>query len=212
MNRRQLTEPERALVFAAASLLLRYPDEGLLEQLPLLHRAAGLLPGPSGERLTAFVDSLDSRPLIELQTAYVATFDLKRRNCLYLTYYLNGDTRRRGMALWHFQDAYLSRGLTVTAGELPDFLPVVLELAACGHEDLALALILEHRHGIEVLQQSLAETLSPYADVIAALVAALPQPTPAILAAAETLAKDGPPAEQVGLEPFFPMDSLGVRT
>ncbi len=207
-----LSPRQRSLVFASAALLLRYPDEQLLERLPLLRQAADRLPPSAGAPLAGFLDQMAATPLIDLQARYVATFDLKRRHCLYLTYYLNGDTRRRGMALWRFQDAYRSRGFAVDAGELPDFLPVVLELAASGQEDLALALLLEHRSGLEVLGHSLQETTSPYAAVVGVLSAALPDPTPEVLAAAATLATEGPPDEQVGLEPFFAVETLGVRS
>lgn len=212
MSARPLSPQQRSLVFASAALLLRYPDEQLLERLPLLRQAADRLPASALAPLAGFLDQVAATPLIDLQASYVATFDLKRRHCLYLTYYLNGDTRRRGMALWRFQDAYGSRGFAVDAGELPDFLPVVLELAASGQEDLALALLLEHRQGLEVLGHSLQEATSPYAAVVGVLSAALPDPTPEVLAAAATLAAEGPPDEQVGLEPFFAVETLGVRS
>jgi nitrate reductase delta subunit len=173
---------------------------------------ADSLPKQAQLQLTSFLDHLASIPLIQAQSDYVATFDLQRRNCLYLTYYLNGDTRRRGMALWRFQEAYQSRGLAIAEGELPDFLPVVLELAAGGEQDLALALLMEHRAGLEVLQQSLAAMQSPYADVVALLNDSFPEPTQAVLDTARTLAEQGPPNEDVGLEPFFSVESLGVRS
>ncbi len=212
MSGRGLSRAERDLVFAAAAVLLRYPDEQLLAQLPLLREVVDRLPSGPGTALSGFLDHVGSRPLLELQSGYVATFDLKRRNCLYLTYYLNGDTRRRGLALWRFQHAYRSRGLVVGTEELPDYLPVVLELAASGEEDLALALLLEHQQGLEVLQQSLQDLGSPYAAVVGAVTRALPEPTPDVLAAAEALAAQGPPAELVGLEPFVPVETLGVRS
>jgi nitrate reductase delta subunit len=212
VSRHSLSAPERSLVFASVAVLLRYPDDDLRERLPVLRQAAAALPRSSASPLSAFLDHLATTPLIDLQAGYVATFDLKRRNCLYLTYYLNGDTRRRGMALWRFQDAYRARGLAVDAAELPDFLPVLLELAASGHEDLALALLLEHRQGLEVLVRSLEQAASPYAGVVSVLSAALPEPSPAVLAAAATLATEGPPVEQVGLEPFFAVETLGVRS
>lgn len=202
----------RAVIFATSSRLLQYPDNDLLKQVGMLRNGTATTNPRTAAPIGRFLDYVTSNDLMSLQCNYVATFDLVRRNCLYLTYYLNGDTRRRGMALWRFQDAYRSRGLTVEGGELPDFLPVVLELAATSDEDLALALLFEHRQGIEVLRQSLDDQGSPYADVIRALEAVLPDPTPEIIAAALALASEGPPAEQVGLEPFFPVESIGVRS
>jgi nitrate reductase delta subunit len=206
-----LSATGRAVTFALASRLLQYPDEWLLTQLPLLREAVGSLPERAAAPLSGHLDHLGTTSLLDLQASYVATFDLKRRNCLYLSYYLNGDTRRRGMALWRFQHAFAQHDMRVTGGELPDFLPAVLELAADGGEEMALALLGEHRHGIEVLRHSLEEHHSPYAAIIGVVLMALPAPTPEVLAAAAKLAAEGPPAEQVGLAPFIPVESLGMR-
>ena len=46
-----------------------------------------------------------------LQQDYVATFDLTRKCALYLTYFAYGDTRRRGMALVQFKQAYRAAGV-----------------------------------------------------------------------------------------------------
>lgn len=212
MRNHDLPPDVRRMVFAVTSRLLQYPDEGLAEQLPLFAEASRSLPPVAADPLGRFLNHASTQPILAWQSEYVATFDMVRRNCLYLTYYLNGDTRRRGMALWRFKDAFAQRGLTIVGGELPDFLPVLLELAADGHEDIALALLLEHQQGIAVLGQSLGAMSSAYAHLVEALEAALPAPSPEVLAAALTLATDGPPAEQVGLEPFFSVESLGVRS
>lgn len=207
------SDRDRRIAFAAASRLLRYPDPQLLEQLELLRTAAGALPRTVGAGLAAAVEHLAATPLLAAQSGYVATFDLRRRNCLYLTYYLNGDTRRRGMALWRFRDRLATHGVEVGGGELPDYLPAVLELG-CGDAaaaETALALLAEHHQGVEVLRRSLAEQHSPYAGVVAAVAAALPEPTPRLLAAAGRLVAQGPPAEQVGLTPFVPVESLRMR-
>jgi len=41
--------------------------------------------------------------------------------------------------------------------------------------------------------------------------ALLPEPAPADLARALDLARSGPPAEEVGLEPFAPPEYMGAR-
>jgi len=146
-------------------------------------------------------DHLTSSPLLDTQARYVATFDLKRRCCLYLSYYLNGDTRRRGQALWRFQEAYRRAGLRVVGGELPDYLPALLELAATGGEGPALELMQEHRAGIHVLEAALEEAGSLYAGVVHAVDSLLPAPTTHMIATAARIARDGPPTELVGVEP-----------
>jgi nitrate reductase molybdenum cofactor assembly chaperone NarJ/NarW len=76
-------------------------------------------------------------------------FDLRRRSCLYLTYYPHGDTRRRGMALLRFQHAYHAAGFTLAEDELPDHLGVVCEFAAGGELAVGLRLLAEQRAGVE---------------------------------------------------------------
>jgi nitrate reductase delta subunit len=71
-------------------------------------------------------------------------------------------------------------------------------------------LLVEHRASIELLRLSLDEARSAYLDVIDALRAVLPEPAEADLARALELARTGPPAEQVGLEPFGPPESMGA--
>ncbi|HMA46224.1 MAG TPA: nitrate reductase molybdenum cofactor assembly chaperone [Frankiaceae bacterium] len=195
---------DRAVVHQVASLLLQYPDDALTGRLPLLSAAVDTLPAGPRQPLRRFLDHLAGTPPPALAADYVATFDLRRASCLYLTYYAYGDTRRRGMALLRFQDAYRRAGLTLTGGELPDFLPVVLEFSATGDARAAGRLLAEHRAGLELLRTGLREHGSPYADVLDAVCLTLPPVGPRDLAAALRLAKDGPPREDVGLQPFGP--------
>ena len=197
-----MRERDSRRTFQAVALCLAYPDEALLATLPLVHEAV--------EPLRPFVDRLTSTPPTRLQADYVATFDLQRRCCLYLTYYSHGDTRKRGMALLRFTHAYRSAGMRITSDELPDHLAVVCEFAA-RHPDAGLALLHEHRAAVELLGLALADAGSPYRDVIDVLRGALPEPAPRDLQRALELARSGPPAEEVGLEPFAPPETLGAR-
>ena len=203
--------PERRVVLAAASRLLQYPDDGLLDQLPLLREAAQGIAARAGRPLLRFIEHAHRSALLDLQADYVATFDLRRRYCLYLTYHLNGDTRRRGMALWRFRELYRSRGYSLASGELPDFLPALLELAAETDAIEPLDLLLEHRAALGVLRHALDQAASPYADVVMALEAVLPAPSRAVLEAVRRLETEGPPSEQVGLEPWGDAGEPGIH-
>lgn len=196
---------DRVAVFAAASRLLQYPDEALLDCLPTIEQILQPLPAGARTPLLAFVRHLKSTPLLELQAAYVETFDLRQRNCMHLTFPQAGDTRRRGMALWRFGDLYRRRGYSLASGELPDFLPALLELAAqAGPEDAEpFELLVRYRPEIAVLRSSLQADQSPYAALLHALEFVLPKPGPAVLEAARRLAEEGPPEEQVGIAPDF---------
>lgn len=205
-----VSAPGRTLVLRATAMLLAYPDEELMGRLGLLRELARRLPGPTAPPLSRFVDHLSNTSLAELQASYVETFDLRRRCCLYLTYYVFGDTRRRGMALLRFTHAYRSAGAVRSDEELADHLGVVCEFAAA-HPGPGLELLAEHRVGIELVRLALAEIASPYRDVIDALRAVLPDPAPSDLERALSLARSGPPAEEVGLEPFAPPEYMGGR-
>lgn len=195
---------------ALASLVLRYPDQGLLDRLPDLTAVASTLPHHHREPMTRFLEHLATTSLIDLQAEYVATFDLKRRCCLYLSYYLNGDTRRRGLALVGFKQVYRAAGLVPSDDELPDFLPVVLEFAATGDGRRGQDLLVAHRRGLEVLRAALREMRSPYADVVDAVVDTLPAASDADRDAAAVLAMEGPPTELVGLAPFDLPGTIGT--
>lgn len=195
-------ERHKQVAYAAISALLRYPDEQLARDLPLLQAAAGMLPAHAGRPLLRLIAHLASQPLLSLQAEYVATFDQRRRCCLYLSYYKDGDTRRRGAALWRFRDTYRQAGFRPVGSELPDYLPMLLELAASGGDGEATAagLMNEHREGIRMLHSALEARQSPYAGAVQALEAVLPPADPHVIAAAARLARQGPPAELVGLE------------
>jgi nitrate reductase delta subunit len=201
-------ELDRTRALQAASLCLDYPDQALLDAAPLLAETAGTLRAEAGAPLGRFVAHLAAAPLPELTRDYVDTFDLRRRCCLYLTYYSHGDTRKRGMALLRFTHAYHSAGLTVTGGELPDHLGIVCAVAARAPET-GLALLRDHRAAVELLAAALHDTASPYADVLDTIRAVLPEPAPDDLERALRLAAEGPPSEEVGLEPFAPPEYMG---
>lgn len=195
------TPADRALIFGLVSQLLTYPDAGLFEAGEELTAAASAIEHTGARRDTgAFLDWFGATPPIEAQRHYVQTFDLRRRSGLYLTYYLHGDTRKRGMALLTLKQRYRAHGLRLADGELPDLLPVVLEFAAAIGPGDGEAPLRQHRHGIELLRVALTESGSPYRLLLDAVTAVLPEITDADRAAIAALAADGPPLESVGLE------------
>jgi len=145
----------------------------------------------------------------QAQCDYVDTFDLRRRCCLFLTYYAFGDTRKRGMALLRFTHAYKATGYELRADELPDHLSVVCEFAATVDMESGLSLLAEHRAGLELIRMALADMGSPYVDAVDLVRSVLPNLQPGDLERAMELAHAGPPAEEVGLEPFAPPEYMG---
>jgi nitrate reductase delta subunit len=217
---RQAATRDHAVVHRVAALVLDYPTGELLEMLPLLRSAlAGLGSGSAHLRvpLEGLLDHLESHSLAQLEAEYVTTFDLARRRSLYLTYYSYGDTRKRGVALVEFKQAFARAGFELAADELPDHLAVVLEFGSTGDEtaqESALRLLLAHRAGLELLRLALLDAGSPYAGAVVAVCATLPPLAGTDREAVARLAAEGPPGEEVGLEPFAPpsyMPDSGAR-
>ncbi len=198
---------EHAVVLQAASVCLQYPDADLLAILPTVRGAVAALPaGRPRERLEVFLAAAAATPPTRMATHYVELFDTRRRCCLYLTWWSDGETRRRGAALAALKSRYRAAGVELDSTELPDFLPVVLEYAATTDLADGLQLLQEHRPGVELLRLALLEAATPYAAPVEAVCALLPGPSPTDVAAAKALARSGPPREQVGLDlaPFAP--------
>lgn len=209
MTRRpSLAATERTAVFKMASILLGYPDRAVFEARTHIGAGVDRLPESSArEGLVRFLTWLDDTPPTQAAAHYVEVFDLRRRCCLYLSYYIHGDTRKRGMALLELKDRYRRAGLQLEGAELPDYLPVMLEFAAIAPADGGIVLA-QHRHCLELLRLALDDAPSPYGAVVGAVTAAMARPTRADLDAVRRLISDGPPHEDVGLEPFAPPEFL----
>lgn len=193
--------PEDRSLYQAVSLLLDYPDTELLERLPLIRELAGER-GEVARPLLPLLAHLESTPLTELQQEYVETFDLRRRCCLYLTYFRYGDTRKRGVALVDFVQAYKSAGADLEAAELPDHLGVLLEFGAQHDLDRCRELLVQNRPGLELLRISLTDRGSAWAGALEAVSATLPPIGGDDRDAVRRLVAQGPPDEEVGLEAF----------
>ena len=207
--RRRATPPsDHRVVHLVAATCLDYPRAHLLEALPGMREALAEQGARAGAReLTPLLEHLGTHDLAELQRAYVDTFDLSRKHALYLSYWTDGDTRRRGEVLGRFKTAYRRSGAVVdTHGELPDYLPMVLEFAARVDAEAGRTILQDYRASLELLRIALQEKQSPYAAAVVAVCATLPGDSPPDRAAVMAMVDmTGPqPAESVGLEPYDP--------
>jgi nitrate reductase molybdenum cofactor assembly chaperone NarJ/NarW len=197
-----LAPHELTIAWQSVSLLLDYPDSEMLARLDLIRAASRQLPVAIGDSIRGFADHLERTSLPRLQAEYVETFDNRRRCNLFLTYFAHGDTRKRGLALLRFKQAYLGAGFELDDSELPDHLCVVLEFAATVDRERGRGLMLDHRAGLELLRLSLVDMSSPWAALIDAVTATLPALRGDERDAVHRLAAEGPPEEEVGLAPF----------
>lgn len=209
--RRREPDLSHVLVYRLVAILLEYPDEALRALLPDVRAGVRTLHPEQRELLLPLVEHLARTDPRRLASDYVETFDLKRQCALYLTYYAYGDTRKRGMALLDFKSAYRQSGLLLRDDELPDHLCVVLEFAATTDPAWGRELLVKHRAGLEVLRMALRDVVSPYAGAVAAVCATLPPLAGDEAQAVARLVAEGPPGEEVGLEPFGPPESMGGR-
>ncbi|BCW76626.1 nitrate reductase molybdenum cofactor assembly chaperone [Arthrobacter sp. NicSoilB11] len=192
------------VVYLAAAWCLSYPDEDLVQRVPLVRAALSEFPGA----LPAFapvLDLLEATPPMELQAQYVREFDLGRRHALHLSYWTDGDTRRRGEVLGFFKEAYRHSGALVDLdGELPDYLPMVLEFAARVDSAAGRTLLKRYRASLEMLRLGLLRDNLPHATILAAICATLPGKSPQDEKEVMRMAGYGPPSESVGLDPYDP--------
>ena len=207
MRRHRTSAPPPA-PWALLSFLLRYPDADVAAARDdVAGELSALADGPVREALERFLAGWTGDQTV-LAARYVETFDLRRRASLHLTYYAHGDTRERGMALLRLKKLYRAAGLPMESAELPDHLTVMLAFAALAPAGHGEALLAEHRPAIELLRLSLHDLSSPYAHVLDALAACLPALNVSERGEVARLAREGPPEEAVGLQPYGPPEAM----
>lgn len=195
------------IVHQVASWVLSYPHDDVIAALPGLADALREQRRPSEavRELLAVVEALQEISAETLRHDYVETFDLTRRHALHLSYWTEGDTRRRGEVLAAFKQVYRDSGQVVRLdGELPDHLPVVLEFAAVVDPETGTALLQKYRASLELLRIELEDDASPWAGAVRAVCATLPGASPRTRTEAMALAGPVQPVESVGLEPYDP--------
>lgn len=209
-----LSEHQQRLVWRITALLLDYPNTETADLVGQLEAATAELPEAARVPLTEFLRQFNETDPMRRASHYVETFDMQRRSSLHLTYYAYGDTRKRGMALLRFKHAYRQAGLEIgdlENSELPDYLPMVLEFAATVDHAQGERLLAEHVPVLELLRLSLRDNSSYYAGLLAAILTTLPPVNSADRQRIAQLAAEGPPDEDVGLDPFA-MDPIGSGT
>ncbi len=201
---------ETALIFGCATVLLSYPDGSFSEDMAASKNALERLPKcKARNELASALTWLSAMSALEAAANYVETFDLQRRRSLHLTYYLHGDTRERGLALSALVGVYRKEGFELGSGELPDYLPALLELAAAS--TAGAAILIELRPAIVLLRDALEKARSPYGRAVTAVLEALGSISKTDKLVIERYKAQGPPTEKVGLEPFAPPEILSQR-
>jgi nitrate reductase delta subunit len=152
--------------------LLRYPDDTLRAHLgdlrEALHAERALNTTRQAE-IDALVDRLARAPALRTEAEYVELFDRGRRTALHLFEHVHGDSRDRGAAMVDLLQTYERAGLRLADGELPDYLPAVLEFASTQPDRQAREFLGETAHIARAIFSALVERRSPYASALAAV-------------------------------------------
>ena len=167
----------------ALAWLLRYPDAELRAAAPALAealRAEGALGTGRLAEIDGLVDRLRGLPALAAEAEYVDVFDRSRRTALHLFEHVHGDSRDRGSAMVDLARTYERAGLEFAGGELPDYLPVVLEFASTQPPLQANAFLQESAHLVRAIFTALAERGSLYASVLAAVLDLAGEPAEAV--------------------------------
>ncbi len=156
----------------ALAWLLRYPDAELraaAAQLGAALHDEGALEAGRLTELDALVRRLAAAPGLRVEAEYVELFDRGRRTALHLFEHVHGDSRDRGPAMVDLAQTYDRAGLQLVPGELPDYLPVVLEFASTQPPAQAREFLRETARIVQAIFSALLERQSPYASVLAAV-------------------------------------------
>ncbi len=152
--------------------LLRYPDaelRGYLPQLSGVLRQECALSITRLAEIDALVEALQNADPLEAEADYVALFDRGRATSLHLFEHVHGDSRDRGPAMVDLAQTYEKAGLFLAEGELPDYLPVVLEFVSTQPLREAKAFLTEMSHIFNAIFGALVQRGEPYASVLGAL-------------------------------------------
>jgi len=164
--------PRACLSLRVLARLLSYPDAGLRnhisEMRDALHAERAITVGRLVE-LDALMDALSSADPLDAEAAYVQLFDRGRATSLHLFEHVHGDSRDRGPAMIDLAQSYDKAGLYLAPGEMPDYLPVVLEFISTQPPREARAFLSEMAHIFNAIFTALQQRQSAYASVIGAL-------------------------------------------
>jgi nitrate reductase molybdenum cofactor assembly chaperone NarJ/NarW len=187
-----------AVTVRVLAALLGYPDAELRSHLPemtSLLRDERALPPARLLEIEALIRSLQRADPLDSESAYVELFDRGRATSLHLFEHVHGDSRERGPAMIDLGQTYEKAGLILNEGELPDYLPAVLEFVSTQPAREARAFLGEIAHLLNAIFGALHQRGSAYASVLGAILELAGHKASAVAPAAE------PPLDETWAEP-----------
>jgi nitrate reductase delta subunit len=165
--------PNSSLTLRVLARLLSYPDADLRAHADDMRQALAAeqaLPATRLQELLALLNTLERGDALDIEAEYVHLFDRGRATSLHLFEHVHGDSRDRGPAMIDLAQNYEKAGLFLAPGELPDYLPVVLEFASTQPPRQARAFLGETVHILNAIFSALQQRQSAYASVLGALI------------------------------------------
>ncbi len=164
--------PNFSISLRVLSRLLTYPDRAVLDDLDDMRAALqaerALAPARKNE-LYSLIGHLQTGSPLEGEARYVELFDRGRSTSLHLFEHVHGDSRDRGPAMIDLLQTYEKADLLLAPGELPDYLPALLEFVSTQPSAEARSFLGEIAHLLTLIFSALQKRGSPYASVIGAL-------------------------------------------
>lgn len=162
------------MLYKILSLLLGYPDREFCEHLFEIEDAIAEteMELQDREALSGFLDWCQSIPATDFQARYVETFDLTPDNALYLTHHLfEEEDKERGITLATLSEYFKAEGFQVDGGELPDYLPLILEYVSnLEDETIARSFMSQSAQALAVVANNLQRIKSPWSPLMAVVV------------------------------------------
>ncbi|MDD5479317.1 nitrate reductase molybdenum cofactor assembly chaperone [Rhodoferax sp.] len=153
--------------------LLSYPNAALRADLADMRAAIQSEQAVTRSRqaeLFMLMDNIAKGDTLQIEADYVELFDRGHATSLHLFEHVHGDSRDRGPAMIDLTQTYEKAGLFLAEGELPDYLPVVLEYASTQPPQEARAFLGEMTHILNAIFSALQQRNTAYASVIGALI------------------------------------------
>ncbi len=129
-------QPTARRIWELFAELLDYPKASPVEMLEECRALTREMSRDAESSLADFQGFAETTSFGRLQEEYTRAFDMDVSHSLYVGYHLLGESYKRSALLLEFKERYRAHGLEV-AGELTDYLPVVLRfLAMCDDQNL----------------------------------------------------------------------------
>lgn len=158
---------ENRRILRIVSTLLQYPDAASRGAMGEIVRIVPTIEDPAlREKMERFLSFARKIPLLDLQEAYTAAFDLDPEAGLYMTYPLFEKEVDRSQALVGLYGLYRDEGYEQCPGELPDFLPLILEFLSVCSPQAYDSLVSLCRSPVEELKTHLEKIEHPYTGLL----------------------------------------------